>query len=441
MGQTGGFANKPGGRTLDQGVAGGDSAGTPGKRTLVEQVEQVQLKSAASQAEAFGTVQARGDLEGPEVQTAAARGVAGTAGALPHRETIQPLFGRHDVGGIGAHIGGAAADASLEIGATAYATGNQVAFASMPDLHTAAHEAAHVVQQRGGVQLTGGVGQRGDTYEQHADAVADAVVAGKSAEALLDPYAGGGKGGASGAVQRNPDEKKGKPSGQIGHSEVTEFGTYWVVPDGTGPQPGVTGEQITQTKFDALKAVWDKLKTGSGQIKIADTGDDGKKYPAFKTMILTQFGKLLSKPVGREVVTSLISAGHTVTIVPSGPRTIGGARRGAGSVEKSNGSSGGGGDSTILIEAGLKDTDIQCFDPAGKKISAPIFLILGHELIHATHNDVGHNHRERAATDTAAYPNAEEEETIATGAGPTENKLRAEHGLSARKGHAVTDTR
>jgi hypothetical protein len=40
-----------------------------------------------------------------------------------------------------------------------YATGNHVAFKGAPNLHTAAHEAAHVVQQRGGVQLKGGVGQ------------------------------------------------------------------------------------------------------------------------------------------------------------------------------------------------------------------------------------------------------------------------------------------
>jgi hypothetical protein len=408
----------------------------PGKTTRVEQA-----------SEAYGAVQARGDLDGPEVQATAAHGVAGPGGALPHGEQIQALFGRHDVSGVGAHVGGPAADASRAIGATAYATGNQVAFASPPDLHTAAHEAAHVVQQRGGVQLAGGVGQRGDSYEQHADAVADAVVAGHSAEALLDPLAGGGRGGASTAVQRKPDDKpddkndQAKPKGPIGHAEVTDFGTYWVVPDGTGPQAGVAGEQIQQKDFDALKATWDKLKSGTGQIKVTETGDDGTKYAGFKAMILTQFGKLLSKPVGRGVVASLISAGHTVTIVPSAARTIGGARRGAGSVENKDGTAGAGGDSTILIEAGLKDTDIQCFDPAGKKISAPIFLILGHELIHATHNDAGRNHREKTAVDSAAYPNAEEEETIATGAGATENKLRAEHGLGVRKGHALTDTR
>ena len=70
------------------------------------------------------------------------------------------------------------------MGAQAFATGNHVAFAGTPDLHTAAHEAAHVVQQRGGVHLKGGVGEAGDTYEQHADAVADKVVRGESAEAL-----------------------------------------------------------------------------------------------------------------------------------------------------------------------------------------------------------------------------------------------------------------
>ncbi len=81
------------------------------------------------------------------------------------------------------------------MGAEAYATGNSVAFKESPSLHTAAHEAAHVVQQRNGVSLKGGVGQVGDKYEQHADQVADAVVQGKSAEGILDTMAGGGSGG------------------------------------------------------------------------------------------------------------------------------------------------------------------------------------------------------------------------------------------------------
>jgi hypothetical protein len=99
-------------------------------------------------------VQARGDL-GPDaerVRAAAAVGVTGVGQALPHLATIQASFGpAHDLSEVRAHVGGAAADAATSIGATAYATGRDVAFAAEPDLHTAAHEAAHVVQQQAGV--------------------------------------------------------------------------------------------------------------------------------------------------------------------------------------------------------------------------------------------------------------------------------------------------
>jgi len=71
--------------------------------------------------------------------------------------------------------------------ADAFAVGNSVAFRTSPDLHTAAHEAAHVVQQRQGLSLSAGVGVAGDEYEQQADAVADAVVQRRSAAPLLGP--------------------------------------------------------------------------------------------------------------------------------------------------------------------------------------------------------------------------------------------------------------
>ncbi len=144
----------------------------------------------------------RGAASGPgDVQRVAAAGLAGPASPLPFADVIQRSFGAHDVSGVEAHVGGPAAAASAAMGAQAYATGNHVAFAGAPDLHTAAHEAAHVVQQRAGVHLQGGVGAAGDAYEQHADAVADAVVRGESAEALLGAAPGGGGGGAGAAVQ------------------------------------------------------------------------------------------------------------------------------------------------------------------------------------------------------------------------------------------------
>jgi hypothetical protein len=74
--------------------------------------------------------------------------------------------------------------------ARAYTRGEDVVFGHPPSLHTVAHEAAHVVQQRHGVQLAGGVGRAGDAYEKHADAVASRVTGGGDAEPLLDRVPG-----------------------------------------------------------------------------------------------------------------------------------------------------------------------------------------------------------------------------------------------------------
>jgi hypothetical protein len=136
------------------------------------------------------------------LERTAAAGVDGPPAQLPHLDAIQRSFGRHDVNGVGAHVGGAAAAAAGAIGAEAYAVGDQVAFSTEPDLFVAAHEAAHVVQQRAGVQLLGGVGSAGDAFEAHADEVAGAVVRGEPAEKLLSEGPGGG--GASRAVQMRP---------------------------------------------------------------------------------------------------------------------------------------------------------------------------------------------------------------------------------------------
>jgi hypothetical protein len=158
---------------------------TPGKRTLTE-------ATAASQSQTAGN--------GDAVHVAAQRGVATAGTPLPFGASIQQLFGRHDVSGIQAHTGPEATASARAMGASAYATGNHVVLGDGADLHTVAHEAAHVVQQRAGVQLKGGVGEHGDPHEQHANAVADRVVRGASAESLLDRYAAGSA--ASATVQR-----------------------------------------------------------------------------------------------------------------------------------------------------------------------------------------------------------------------------------------------
>lgn len=123
----------------------------------------------------------------------AQKGIKDTGGALPHLNTIQKSFGAYDISGIQAHVGNQAKEANEHMGSVGYSTGGHVAFRGSPDVHLAAHEAAHAVQQAGGVQLKGGVGSAGDRWEQHADAVASQVARGGSAEPLLAQVAKPGK--------------------------------------------------------------------------------------------------------------------------------------------------------------------------------------------------------------------------------------------------------
>ncbi|HEY0988449.1 MAG TPA: DUF4157 domain-containing protein [Kofleriaceae bacterium] len=160
---------------------------SPGKRALTDGMRGVQMKSAPGSAASTGGI-----------HDAAVRGVSSTTSALPYADQIQESFGpEHDVSKIQAHVG---SDAPHAMGAEAFASGNHVVFGGQPNLHTAAHEAAHVIQQAQGVNLYGGVGEAGDTHERHADAVADRVVAGQSAADLLGSSTRGAT-PQSGAVQ------------------------------------------------------------------------------------------------------------------------------------------------------------------------------------------------------------------------------------------------
>jgi hypothetical protein len=202
-----------------------------------------------------------------DVQQAASHGVSGPGGALPHAERIQQAFGAYDVGQVQAHTDQAAADGSAAMGAEAYATGEHVAFGGAPDLHTAAHEAAHVVQQRAGVSLAGGVGQAGDRYEQHADAVADAVVAGASAEPLLGEMGGGAAGGgAAGAcggqrasVQRKETPPEDKPVASDGETPRDQAG-----PDPLAEKRKALSTRMKEDLEPRVRALEERLERLSG---------------------------------------------------------------------------------------------------------------------------------------------------------------------------------
>ena len=186
-----------------------DETRVPGKRTLVETAGQPWAGEPVGPGkrtltDAMPVFGYGGAAAGASTREHAETGVDGAMGELPFLQEIQRLFGSHDVSNVQATVGGKAREASAAIGARAYALGNRVAFSETPDLHTAAHEAAHVVQQRRGVSVPGGVGTAGDAYEVHANQVADRVVAGKSAESLLD--AGPSGGSHHGAVQKDSDK-------------------------------------------------------------------------------------------------------------------------------------------------------------------------------------------------------------------------------------------
>ncbi|HET9624585.1 MAG TPA: DUF4157 domain-containing protein, partial [Kofleriaceae bacterium] len=220
-----------------------------GKRSLVEQVYghgvAVQRQAVTQPGEA-------------QIRAAARRGLATPARPLPYADMIQRAFGRHSIASIQAHTGPDAALSAQAMGAQAFASGDHVVLGASDDLFTVAHEAAHVVQQRGSVQLRGGIGEVGDPYERHADAVAELVVQGKSAEHLLDTMAGSG-GAGSPAVQRT-----------IGPDPEPEFRSNlaWAVWFQAMTNTEVASEAIRLGLNRAALECLDKLLKDRGQARI-----------------------------------------------------------------------------------------------------------------------------------------------------------------------------
>ena len=129
-----------------------------------------------------------------DIQAIAVQGLQGPGKSLTHQTRIQDAFGHHDISALREHTGPEAKEALNSLGAEGFSSRGHLAFDGNPDLYTQAHEAAHGVQQAAlgsSLQLKDGVGEVGDMYEEHADAVAEKVVRGESAEGLLDQMAGG----------------------------------------------------------------------------------------------------------------------------------------------------------------------------------------------------------------------------------------------------------
>lgn len=268
------------------------------------------------------------------VHTAAAHGVAGPGGPLPHAAEIQRAFGAdHDISSITAHVGGAAAIAAEALGAQAFATGSHVAFAAPPDLHLAAHEAAHVIQQQSGVSLKGGVGQTGDAHEQHADAVADAVIRGESAAALLDRPAGS-RSSLTPAIQRKPLDRKDENEGRgLAHLRPRQPEAPRKADDGFATLPawaGLTVKEFTpgnllshvmnlgsnikpQTLVDLARGWKERLEAGQASHSVTDGAEEAEVKAGYKNAVARSGGEYYADLTWRLAVIQLDGAGRYPT--------------------------------------------------------------------------------------------------------------------------------
>lgn len=214
------------------------------------------LSGAATAVQMDGGAGAR--LGPDEVHRIAGAGTAGASARLPFLERIQASFGAHDVTSVQAHSDERAASASRILRANAFTAGDHVAFGKTPDLRVAAHEAAHVIQQRAGVQLDGGVGARGDAYERHADAVAERVLAGQSAEPLLDRVAPRGA----------PGERRGS---RRPVQKAVQRDDRWIIPE-SGSAQVLLDFLVTLVRDTAKKTSKpDELIAGSHYLVLTET--------------------------------------------------------------------------------------------------------------------------------------------------------------------------
>jgi competence ComEA-like helix-hairpin-helix protein len=156
----------------------------------MKQLTQRKSRPSSSTPGAAAPAAEHGPGNAATISAVAKSGTSGAGAAFPYADQIQKSFGGYDISALRAHTGDEAAESAETLSAAAFAFGSDVAFSSTPDLFTAAHEAAHAVCQSAGVGPSGEMGADGDSHEQLADAVAERVVAGKSASDLIDGAVG-----------------------------------------------------------------------------------------------------------------------------------------------------------------------------------------------------------------------------------------------------------
>ena len=228
---------------------------------------------------------------------------------------------------------------------------------------------------------------------------------------------------------------------------------------------------MTTTAKQQLDATWNSITNNRGRINISEQGmntDTGNRTQVrgFKSQTHAHLARLMATNTGRRLLTSLDSGGHNVNIEPTytnqsreqqlgGIKAYGAEAPGADREQPLLGGGlgpGVGSASLVRMVPNAKDSEMVDFNAANQPIISPSYIALGHELIHAKHNQSGvawspdtHNHGHyQPGQPLAHYHNPEEQHTIAynhPGPGPvpvthvTENMMRRDSGLAEREGH------
>jgi hypothetical protein len=405
-------------RLAAEGIAVGGGSAREHAVAAGRGVPLVQLfgaRGAAGAPASPGAHAAATDLHG-----AAHDGIAGAGGALPHFDRIQQLFGRHDIRDVRAHTDERATAAASAMGAAAYACGEHVAFSGSPTLHTAAHEAAHVVQQRGGVQLKGGVGQAGDPYEQHADAVADLVVAGQSAEALLDQHGGGARDASP------PVQAKLRITAGEGEDRVDKA---------LGAAQDGQADPYVQAILKLLKAL---AGAQADRIRLSGEGDDREVL-----VDALEGDALAGATPGFQLIQRVVQSAHPVIVDPWTDEALN--RVEDKDIPKAKQTGVGVGSKVAFPWMPLPKTRVRTAQGGTESRDTPQEIALGHELIHADHaqrgvwrgDDKTLNHFATGQGERGDYAIDEEIDTVGLGATRragdiTENDLRGQLGYEKR---------
>ncbi len=218
------------------------------------------------------------------LQSSSTKALTNPSQSIPYLSRIQQSFGPgYDLRNIKSHSGTESQQVSHSLGTRAFTRGNHIVFGDRPNLHVAAHEAAHVFQQQAGLQFYSRAPGGKDVYEQNANAIADRVVNNQSAADLLPPssklknttHLGDSLAPSAQAPLQKYTEVTGEVYNRLaddGKMAVVDHGLEaWALPSKITDSNKVLADQHSKAKIEKLsgKDVTVKAPTGGSNVTLS----------------------------------------------------------------------------------------------------------------------------------------------------------------------------